>query len=136
MPLIEWTSALSVGIDDLDEDHRFLFAAINRLDEAISDGDGHTAVARTFTALRDFTETHFSKEEGFLHEKGYDELDAHKAMHRGFERRLEEFQDRHQRDGSDGMDREVLNFLVVWIIEHIKREDMRYKDFFRQNGVI
>jgi hemerythrin-like metal-binding protein len=86
MAYMQWKPEMSVGMEELDEDHRFLIKVINRLAEN-SAGDGNAeAVGECLASLRNYAEFHFAREEGVMRACGYSTLSEHQDEHRAFTR--------------------------------------------------
>lgn len=121
-----WTEDLDLGIDIIDSQHRQIVAYINELNDAIKNNrsdDIHTVIE----SVRDYTFNHFTFEEQLLERAGYVLLDAHQAVHRRFEDKVRKVQE----DLADGRDpfvvgRKVRTWLMTWLIQHIKHEDIDY----------
>lgn len=131
MPFFVWSSAFSVGVAHLDEQHRTIFDLMERMYDSLASGNASMEIdrmSRMLVELRDCADTHFTDEEGLLVSIGYHELDTHKAMHRCFVQQLDEF--RHcQCDGGVALNISLLLFLRDWLLNHILQEDRKYRDF-------
>ena len=130
MAIFEWDNSIELGIPTIDEQHKALFGWINALDDAIRNGDGSEAVGEVIWKLITYVTEHFSAEERLMLSGNYPELAAHRKEHDGFVSRLREI----QVDFIDGheMGTNVLDFLVDWLVCHIKGTDQRYSRFIRQ----
>lgn len=126
--MIEWTQAMSVGCEALDADHRRLVDILNRYVVAMDDDEGVFVIDPIFRELIDYTETHFVREEAVMAACGYPELDAHKDIHGELETRLFDMRQRYMQTPSDGVAREIHDFLDHWLQQHILLEDMDYKE--------
>jgi hemerythrin len=80
---LQWSSALSLGVTDLDAQHRELFARVDRLLDAMLHGERSEA-AQLSAFLRDHVVLHFAAEEQLMREVGYGDADRHLAEHRAF----------------------------------------------------
>jgi hemerythrin len=126
MALMEWTESLSVGVPELDNDHKQLVAIINRIAEAEEKGGPADWV---FSELERYTREHFRHEEGRLAEAGYEELAAHKKQHKAFIEWLETVKAAYHLDPSSHhyLARTVNDYLKRWWTHHILGTDMKYK---------
>lgn len=120
---LEWTPALSVGIDAIDEQHKRIVAYINQLQEARLAHD-RNAVAAVIDGLVDYTLSHFRFEEAILRKASYPMLPVHQKVHGLFIRRIRDYQQRFAL-GKD-VSEELQETLAKWLVSHIKREDMDY----------
>ncbi|MCK6519793.1 hemerythrin family protein, partial [Myxococcota bacterium] len=85
LPILSgWTPGMSVGVPELDSQHRELFTRLNRLVAAIRAGRGSADVAPVLAFLDDYTREHFADEERVMERAGYPALAEHRAQHAGF----------------------------------------------------
>ena len=62
--------------------HRTLFTFVNDLHDKVSDGASAEPIAETLFGLVNYANVHFVREENFLEEAGYEELEDHAETHR------------------------------------------------------
>ncbi|GAB4177975.1 MAG: bacteriohemerythrin [Calditrichia bacterium] len=134
MALIEWNDTLSVKVHEIDLQHKKLVALINELNDAMRQGKGKEVVGKIINDLINYTLTHFQTEEKYFDRFDYPETESHKKEHANFVSKVSEFQDKFEK-GSFSLSIEVLNFLSNWLRSHIKGTDMKYSQFFRDNGL-
>lgn len=80
MDSIQWSRWMSVGIEELDEDHRVLVDIVNKLgaDENRASPD---VVEAILDELIHYTKDHFAREEAHMAQANYPTFAAHKALH-------------------------------------------------------
>lgn len=78
-----WTTALSLGVPELDAQHAELFGRVDRLLDAMIVHDRSEAV-RLIGFLERHVEEHFEAEERLMRESGYPDSALHVAEHRAF----------------------------------------------------
>jgi len=117
---MKWTEAMSVGVEDLDEDHRQLIHLINALNYGDAD------FAHIFNQLLDYTCGHFEREEAFLEGIGYPGISGHRAQHDAFADQVSVMLKRHKDGIVEDEDAQVKDFLWTWLKGHILIEDLRY----------
>jgi hemerythrin-like metal-binding protein len=61
--MLEWSSTLETGNDNIDRQHREIFAKLNSIEAAIHDGADRECLLRLITALLDYSYVHFHHEE-------------------------------------------------------------------------
>lgn len=127
MPVFEWDNSVVLGIPTIDEQHKALFVWINSLNEAIERGEGAEAVGEIIWNLITYVTEHFSAEERLMLSCNYPGLEEHRAEHDRFVLRLQEIQVQFI-DGHE-MSKNILNFLVEWLVTHIKGTDQGYSRF-------
>jgi len=132
MAIFEWDESIALGISTIDEQHKALFGWINNLNEAVKRGDGAEAVGEVIWKLITYVTEHFSAEERLMLSCNYPGLAAHRKEHDEFVSRLQEIQ-RNFNDGHE-MGKNILDFLVDWLVCHIKGTDQGYSRFIRQRA--
>ena len=134
MPGIEWSNELSVKISTFDNEHKKLIDMLNRLHEAMSQGQGHKALADILNELSGYTKTHFIHEEEAMKKYNYAGLNKHKEAHDEFISKLTDAQAQYNSD-SLSLSIQMFNFLWSWIQNHIKKIDQSYSEFLIQHGM-
>ncbi|MAS25886.1 MAG: hypothetical protein CMI08_05765 [Oceanospirillaceae bacterium] len=141
MERIEWTADLNLGIDVIDSQHRNIVDYINQLTEAIETQQDHEVLS-VLEQLASYTIDHFVFEEELLEKAGYMEQEDHSELHRKFESKVYAMMTDFV-SGSDpfSIARRTRNFLQMWLISHIRKEDAKYvpsvkKVIGRQQGWI
>ncbi|OGU15225.1 MAG: hypothetical protein A2076_16020 [Geobacteraceae bacterium GWC2_53_11] len=130
MTISTWDDSIALGIPVIDEQHKALFGWIDTLNEAIKKGDGSEAVGEIIWKLITYVTEHFTAEERLMLSCNYPGLEAHRKEHDQFVLRLQEIQVNYI-DGHE-MGRQILDFLVDWLICHIKGTDQGYSRFIHQ----
>ena len=125
MPTIQWTEAMSVGVEALDRDHKHLIHLINGLHYA------DTSFVELFNELLDYTCTHFEREEEHLEAMGYPGLDGHRNQHDIFTDKVGAMLKKYRDEGFAETDHSVSDFLWTWLKGHILIEDMKYAAWTR-----
>ena len=119
-----WSRVLSVGVEEIDEDHRKLVNIFNILSHAVIDRESPEYMAAVLEELINCTVWHFSHEERLMLKHRYAASDEHKAEHRDLIKSAKELQ-----QGILQADRPVgeehIGFLERWLTEHILTADMR-----------
>ncbi|MGD2079894.1 MAG: bacteriohemerythrin [Nitrospirota bacterium] len=126
---MQWTQALSVGIDIIDEQHKELLEKINDLVEAIRSHTCKYKIGDVVKFLEDYVVFHFGEEEKFMIGFGYPGYEHHKAQHEEFMRNIERIKEilptleGGRKPGSYDLSVETNQLVVDWIIEHISQVD-------------
>ena len=121
---IVWGHVLSVGVDEIDEDHRKLVDIFNILNHAVTEGESPAYLAAVLEELVNCTVWHFSHEERLMLKYGYEEMEAHKATHRELIESAKELQQKLLDEGKSVADEEI-EVLERWLTGHILTDDMR-----------
>lgn len=132
--LVQWSDELSVGIEEIDNQHKILVDLLNDLHRAIVEHHGSEAAHRILAELLEYTRIHFAVEESLMRIMGYPDYEEHKHHH---ELLLNEVRllGRKLAEGKKSVNFELLHFLKMWLTKHIMEEDMQYTPFFLSKGV-
>lgn len=125
---VKWTQELSLNNENIDEQHKKLFALTNEL-IMHSDADAHSEIINeTLYELLQYVDIHFSEEEEMLEKVGYPKLEEHKKIHRSFTKKIAMFC-RDVVRGKAHIAEELLVFLTGWIYQHTSIDDQDYKNY-------
>jgi hemerythrin len=119
---IVWSSILSVGVAEIDDDHRLLIALFNELNRAVAAGESAAYLAATLEELINCTVWHFSHEERLMLKHGFPGIEPHKAAHRELIDAARELQARVTQAGHVVTEDEI-RYLDRWLTEHILTVD-------------
>jgi hemerythrin len=126
---LHWSSTLTLGVPDLDAQHRELFERVDRLLDSMLHGDRDEA--RQMSAfLRDHVVLHFAAEEQLMHDLHYPEAARHTAEHRLFAASMLELDASFRERGASAelvlrLEREV----VSWLRDHVYVADVSLGQF-------
>ncbi len=115
---------LTIGIDEIDDDHKKLVNLFNILNHSITEGAATDYVEAVLEELINCTVWHFSHEERLMLKYGYDRFEDHKAEHKDLIESARELQQKFIQTGKLD-EREDLEFLERWLTEHILVADLR-----------
>lgn len=128
---IVWGAILSVGVDEIDEDHRKLIGIFNILNHAVQEGESLEYLAATLEELINCTVWHFSHEERLMLKHRYPAMAGHQAEHRDLINSAQELQQELLRADKAVADEHIV-FLERWLTEHILTADLRLGNFLAQ----
>lgn len=135
MTAIAWSNDLSVGIQEIDLQHRRLIELFGELDKAINQGADKEFMAKALKELNAYVREHFTLEERWMSRHGYPGLAEHAARHETFIEKLLHFELDFLR-GESGVSGEVLEYLEDWLKEHVSVQDQDYARFFLGKGIL
>ena len=126
--MIEWNDSLSIGIDDIDKQHKELTRRFNKFSDAVSQRYTKEALYEFLLFLKAYAMTHFETEENLMKSVNYPEYDKHIAMHKEF---LGKHFWMHEgfRLGDYGVSQEVADFIEHWIVGHVSVEDKKIGEY-------
>jgi hemerythrin len=128
MALIEWSPNLSVGVDEMDQQHRKLISLVNQFHDALKAGKGDDASKGILVQLVQYTHTHFAAEEQLQARYGYPEFAAHKKLHAELLAQVNQMVDKIKA-GKMVSAVSIANFLKDWLTKHILGADKLYGQF-------
>ena len=133
MSLISWSPLFESGDPTIDEQHRSLVTAINRLNTAQTWGTGRHAMAFVLDELDTYARVHFATEERFFDEVGFPRAEAHKASHSYFAERLAELRKQFEGGDEESISR-LLALLGDWLVRHVADEDILYRPYLSRRS--
>jgi len=126
-----WSNVLSVGVDEIDEDHRKLVKIFNVLNHSVMERESPEYLAAVLEELINCTVWHFSHEERLMLKHGYEGLADHKAQHQELIKSAKQLQQEILQADKPLAEEHVV-FLERWLTEHILTTDMRLGSYLSQ----
>ena len=124
MVLIEWSDDFSVGVVDIDQEHKGLIDLINELYANLQQGASAEEIADFFGEIYANISAHFALEEKLMRESGYKEYAAHKKEHEQLLDEIRDLMDEYEQNSA--INESVLSArLQSWFGEHFKTMDSR-----------
>jgi len=132
--MMEWSDEVySVGLPEIDEQHKTLFNLVNTIHAAIYEHKGTSACVGVLEELADYTRVHFALEEKLMQQGHYPAFEQHRALHHDLVKQvvalLEQIHAGHAK-----ISFQLLHFLRGWLKNHILVEDKKYGEFFATYG--
>ena len=134
MAFMEWTDEYSVNVTEIDDQHKKLFAMIDGYYQALANKEKTEALAELLDGLAQYAATHFSNEEKYFDQFGYEHSEAHKKAHADLVAKVSDIATR-ARQGVVVLNVELATFLKDWLNNHIKKSDTKYSQCFADNGL-
>jgi hemerythrin len=128
MSMFAWSDTYSIGVAEIDAQHRRLFSLADQLHSAMASGKGKAVLEQVLQSLISYTKTHFAAEERIMRDCAYSDLAAHKAQHDQLTQRVLNLQSEF-RAGKMLLTLDVLEFLKNWLQMHIAGCDRKYAPF-------
>ena len=130
---VEWSDELSVGIEEIDDQHKELVALVNEMHRAIHERHGSEVVREILARLTDYTRIHFAVEESLMRILNYPGYEEHKALHEELLSHVVELNEKVA-TGKTAIGFELMHFLKVWLTKHIMESDKEYTEHFLNAG--
>ena len=135
MPLLTWNANFSVGIKEIDDDHKILIDMINRACASIEQMEEQKVLTGLITDMREYAMKHFSNEEGLMEQHDYPDLKSHKKLHNHFiiyAASLDNMQD-SEKDTLEPL--KIFKYLADWLRNHILHIDKKFGSYLIEKGV-
>jgi hemerythrin len=127
MKKLTWTPDCRLGYEDVDSQHRLLFAIANELIEIDNPQAQGPEIKYLLRHLREYVVDHFADEEKFLEKVKYPDLEEHKKKHAKI---VEEIKDSIATSKNlVQLKQKLEDLLDQWIKQHILIEDKKYADW-------
>jgi hemerythrin-like metal-binding protein len=130
--LIKWMPELSVGVTELDEQHKKLITLLNKLYSSIKAGSSSKILENILEELTNYTKYHFENEEKYFTRFNYKDTKEHIKEHKKFINKIKSLLEKKD---SSLVSLELLKFLTNWVSNHIVKEDKKYTSCFNNNGL-
>ncbi len=128
-----WRPVYSLNLGIIDRHHRRLFELVSQLHDAMRLRKDRTVLGAILNELINRTQTHFTCEEVLMETFGFPSRLQHKREHDWLIAIVLEFQQRYV-GGQVELTVELMEFLNVWLANHILGMDQGYKKFFTDLG--
>lgn len=134
MSLINWDKVSKTGILSIDEQHHNLVKLINKLHIGLMNGESYEVFGEALEELLEYSHYHFKFEENLFTELKFDGAEEHKKVHEELVKKVKNYHDRFK-SGDITLIMDVIQFLKIWLIEHIEVEDKKYIELFLKNQI-
>jgi len=131
---IEWSNELSVGIEEIDAQHKVLVDLLNQTHEAIQQRYTAQVTNDIIDQLGEYTRVHFAVEESLMRILHYPDYERHKEEHEKLIEQLNELRAKLG-TGKGSIGFELGHFLKGWLTRHIMEADKRYTSHFLAQGI-
>ncbi len=131
---LEWDAKYSVGVEEIDNQHKVMFATINELVDAISEAPTREKISRIVEELVAYKKFHFATEEKYFKQFNYAGAEEHIQRHREFSAKLDDLSKQFADDPIQ-LAFNLVDFLEDWLIYHLMNADQKYKECFHEHGL-
>ncbi|MFP4467195.1 MAG: bacteriohemerythrin [Candidatus Goldiibacteriota bacterium] len=123
----EWKPELSVGIGEIDVQHRKIMEIIREIS-----GESREKAAETVSFLKIYAQEHFKTEEMYMLQTAYPKYKEHRQNHVLFLERIDEMIEiMNARETDDGQRARLCREIYEWFGEHINNVDRSMGDFIK-----
>ncbi len=125
----QWDDKYSTGNDEIDKQHKQIFAYLDELEEHIEKGATQAWVSHFMSSVGLYTRSHFCYEEICMRRAKCAAGAQNKVQHTKLLAAFSAAQKRFEHEGiSDELLEQLKKFLTSWLVNHIMKIDIRLKD--------
>lgn len=133
---MKWEPMYSLGIEEIDKQHKKIIEMITKLEEAQFETDPEELIKEVLVELEEYTKYHFKTEEKYFKKFNYVDKEEHEEKHKEFISRIKTCKVSVENEDNSDHVKKLLTFLEDWLVEHIMFTDTKYQDLFIASGVL
>jgi hemerythrin len=130
---MQWKDEYSVGVAEIDDQHKGVIDLFTVIDAAIENREGWSDVFFKLEQLRDHARFHFALEESLMRMHVYPELAEHIELHKHFLGKLDQLQ---MTTLSRQVTMNTINYLSKWYTDHMKTQDKDFVSYLIDHGKV
>jgi len=134
MEKVQWLESMSIGVDEIDRQHKMLLCLVNETWETAQRPDAAAQTGATLRRLCDYVIDHFAAEEALMDPEAYAQYDRHIQEHIDCSMRALDFLEAYS-EGKNVSLSDFLEFAVGWVRHHIQETDKTLGDFLTRKPV-
>lgn len=127
---MKWNDEYSLGIVEIDEQHKKLF----ELSEILNEATEINEIKDILLFLEEYMQFHFNTEESMMRKYNYELIEEHKKLHDDLKEKVTGYIELYFL-GNYSFIEELEEVVQEWIYEHILEEDRKYKEFFKNKHI-
>lgn len=133
----QWNQGLSVGVQAIDDQHKEIFARVNRLLQAASQGKGKDELGQVIEFLGSYVISHFGAEERLMVQHPYPGAAAHRSQHQQFLRTFTQLAGDFKKEGPTSQLVIALQKQVCdWLVNHIGKLDREFGSYILNSAPV
>lgn len=127
----EWNDGMSVGIPEIDAEHKNFVRLINDLNLSIAEGKEQAEIRNRLQRIVDDAIDHFEHEEQLFQSWNYPDAEGHALAHTGVMQALLKIQEAFIPHGNDAEWVDAGLLIKSLLVNHILTEDSKYANFLK-----
>lgn len=131
---IAWNEGMSVGVPEIDEDHKHFILLINEFNRSITDRRDSEEIKTRLQNITSDAARHFAHEEKLLKEWQYPDIDIHARIHLYILKELQAVKEQFAPYGLDSGWVDAGLRIKGLLLDHIITEDMKYAELNRNSS--
>lgn len=133
MAFLSWRNEYRIGVELIDEEHRYLFDLINAFHDTHVGGTNRSALGQILNRLVHYAEQHFRHEEAIMKAEAYPAYVEHCALHEDLYLTIFRLSEKLAA-GSLRDDMETVRFIRSWLVTHIVQHDLQFSDYLARRS--
>jgi hemerythrin len=130
-----WNDSYTVGVKEIDDQHKFLFSLINSRFDLMKNTDSDDRLKVVLQELNAYVFTHFETEEKYFRKFNYAKTDEHILLHETYKKAVDGYTRRMNSENKIVIAYELMDFLVNWWLHHVTGADQEYKECLASHGL-
>lgn len=119
-----WTDSLSIGVTEIDDQHKELFKRIDAFNAALHTEKSKEETLKVLDFLSQYVVTHFRNEEAIQRRYNYPRYAEHHQIHEDFIKTVGEITEDIRKGGVTNIASSVVAMtLANWLVNHISIQD-------------
>ncbi|MCC6466812.1 MAG: hemerythrin family protein [Alphaproteobacteria bacterium] len=125
MALLEWRNEFSIGVAEVDYEHRELIKLINHLHQTLVEGTSDPQTAEFLGEIHSAIAAHFALEEKIMRESRYSAYPEHKEDHEALLDEIREIMDDFDSGAYAAGKSDLGATLTAWFGQHFQTHDAK-----------
>jgi len=130
---LEWDDRMSVGIPEIDDDHKLFITLVNQFNSSVADRMPISETKKCVRDILEFIERHISDEEKHFKAFGYPDLEEHTRTHRLLDDEMKDIMEGVDPGGTDYQWIEAGLKVKQLKIKHLVNEVTKFGEYFRHS---
>jgi hemerythrin-like metal-binding protein len=130
---MQWKDEYSVGITEIDDQHKGVIEQISVINAAIDNREGWSDVFFKLEKLREHARFHFALEESLMRMHGYPKQAEHVEQHKHFLDKLDQLQ---MTTLSRQVTMNTINYVSNWYSDHMQKQDKEFVRYIIDSGKV
>ncbi|HJV36526.1 hemerythrin family protein [Geomonas sp.] len=134
--MAEWQDSLSIGVSEVDIQHRMLFEQFNTFVAACGRQEEEDAIYRLCWFLEAYALAHFKDEEELMQRVAFPDFEKHRAQHLAFAAEVRKLKKQLKDEGpQQSLVSAITNFMAGWLVRHVSTMDKALGKFMADGGM-
>jgi len=130
-----WNDSYTVGVKEIDDQHKKLFTIINSRFDLMQNANSEEKLKAVLQELSDYASYHFQTEEKYFHQFNYVKTLEHVDQHEAYKKVMQGFTEKLQIENKLTVAYALMDYMVSWWIHHVTGADQEYKECFASHGL-